>query len=153
MQQAAKGRCIVRTIIAGSRLIINRAHLEAALQACPWTRAIASVVCGGATGIDQLGDKWALVSGLPVRYFLVTSEGKFDYDRLVNLSPSRDNAEIVADWYHNGPAAGPMRNRAMAANADALIAVPLRGRSRGTDSMIHEATKRGLKIFVREVEP
>jgi hypothetical protein len=158
----------VRCIIAGSRDITNRCYLDAALQACRWTREITSVVCGGATGIDALGDRWALQMGLPVRYYIVTNEGTCDYSRLVNLrrpgledkkflftgdfpSGTFANVEIVADWTHDGPKAGPLRNAAMARDADALIAVPLAGRRKGTDSMIREATARDLRIFVREV--
>jgi hypothetical protein len=151
----------MRCIIAGSRDITNRAYLDAALQACRWTREITSVVCGGATGVDALGDRWALQMGLPVRYYIVTNDGKFDYSRLVNLRPAPPdgdaeppyaNVEIVADWTYDGPKAGPLRNAAMARNADALIAVPLAGRRKGTDSMIREATELGIEhIFVREV--
>jgi hypothetical protein len=158
----------MRTIIAGSRDITNRSYLEAALQACPWTREITVVICGGANGVDELGDKWALRAGLPVEYFLITNDGKYRYERLANLrrrgfSDERllyagdfppetfVNVTIASDWEWNGSRAGPIRNRRMAQSADALIAIPLKGRRRGTDSMIREAKLCGLKIFIKEM--
>lgn len=44
-----------------------------------------------------------------------------------------------------------MRNREMAANADALIAF-WDGKSRGTKNMIEEAQKRGLKVSIKHYE-
>jgi hypothetical protein len=141
----------MKTIIAGSRRLSNVAYLDAALQTCPFVSQITSVVCGGATGIDALGDRWAALSNLPVWYFLITSNGRYDYERLRRLKVDRSNATIVSDWYVNGNAAGPIRNEAMAKFADALIAVPLKGARKGTDSMIRLAERHGLTIHVHEV--
>jgi predicted Rossmann fold nucleotide-binding protein DprA/Smf involved in DNA uptake len=52
-----------------------------------------------------------------------------------------------ADWNKHGRGAGMIRNRLMAHNADALIAV-WDGVSSGTDNMISLAKVRGLKVFV-----
>ena len=52
-----------------------------------------------------------------------------------------------ADWETHGRAAGPIRNREMAQNADVLIAF-WDGQSRGTKSMIAEALKFGLEVHV-----
>ena len=51
------------------------------------------------------------------------------------------------DWAKFGKAAGPIRNKTMAENGDALIAV-WDGTSRGTKSMIDLAQKLGLKVFI-----
>ena len=80
---------------------------------------ISEVVCGGASGADYAGKLWAFSQGIPVE-----------------LMP--------ADWETHGKAAGPIRNRQMAAYADA---VALFSGGRGTDSMYREAEKAGLKIF------
>jgi hypothetical protein len=53
-----------------------------------------------------------------------------------------------ADWKTHGKAAGPIRNRQMAKNAEALIAL-WDGNSRGTKNMIETATKLGLKVYVK----
>lgn len=58
-----------------------------------------------------------------------------------------DVEEYPADWEQHGKAAGPIRNRQMAEDADALIAF-LYGESRGTKNMIDEAFKRGLRVQV-----
>jgi hypothetical protein len=111
----------VKTIIAGSR---DASMLETltAIDACPWWEEITHVVTGGARGADEHGEAWA--------------------DRL-KLSVT----VMPALWRIHGKAAGPIRNRAMAETADALIAV-WDGESRGTRNMIHEATKRELRVFV-----
>lgn len=52
-----------------------------------------------------------------------------------------------ANWNQYGRAAGPIRNREMAAAAHALIAI-WDGQSRGTKNMIDEARAAGLLIRV-----
>ncbi len=113
----------MKTIIAGSRTIIDPAIVQDAIDAAPWD--ITEVVCGGAEGVDDIGATLALVHRIDVRIF-------------------------NADWATHGKAAGPIRNRQMAAYADALIAV-WDGSSRGTANMIQEATERGLRIYVHRV--
>ena len=81
------------------------------------------VISGGASGADALGEKYARERGYSLRQF-------------------------PAKWELYGKRAGPMRNREMADNADALIAY-WDGKSRGTKNMIEEATKRGLKVSVK----
>ncbi len=113
----------MKTIIAGSRTIIASPVVQAAIDAAPWV--ITEVVCGGARGVDELGLLLAHSAGVPVKVF-------------------------KPDWKTHGHAAGPIRNRQMAAYADALIAV-WDGSSRGTANMIQEATERGLRIYVHRV--
>jgi hypothetical protein len=52
-----------------------------------------------------------------------------------------------ADFKTYGKAGGPIRNREMAEEADALIAF-WDGQSRGTKDMIEVAKKKGLKVRV-----
>ena len=54
--------------------------------------------------------------------------------------------EFPPDWNKYGKAAGPIRNRQMAENANALIAFDTSGR--GTKNMIETANELGLKVRV-----
>lgn len=80
------------------------------------------IVSGTCKGADLLGERYAKENG---------------YD----VIPFKPN------WDTFGYGAGPVRNREMAANADALIAFH-DGKSRGTKNMIEEAEKRKLLVRV-----
>ena len=110
----------MRLIIAGSRNITAPSILEAALDASGWRDRITEVVCGCAPGVDTLGEQWAIRHKIPVRRF-------------------------PADWDKHGRAAGPIRNREMAMNADALLAI-WDGESHGTSNIIAAARQLGLQV-------
>jgi len=110
----------MKTIVAGSRHMTDYAFLNERMQAVPWE--ITEVVCGCAPGADTLGSEWAQIKGIPVSYF-------------------------PADWKKLGRAAGPIRNKQMAENADALVAFLYPG-SRGTANMIKQAHKLKLRVCV-----
>ena len=59
--------------------------------------------------------------------------------------------ECHANWTEHGKAAGPIRNKLMAQNADVLVAF-WDGKSRGTRSMINEALNFGLEVHVYHYE-
>lgn len=109
----------MKVIIAGSRTIGSLEEVVAAIKASGFD--ITEVVCGGAQGVDQLGKFWAYNAGIPTKQF-------------------------NAHWNEHGKAAGPIRNREMAAYADALILV-WDGQSKGSANMLAEAERKGLKIF------
>lgn len=88
-----------------------------------WESAV--VVSGGASGADALGERFAKEMGFPMERY-------------------------PADWKQHGRAAGPIRNKQMAENADALLAF-WDGVSRGTKSMIALATKHGLIVKVVQI--
>ncbi len=111
----------MRTIIAGSRGS-TRASLRAALRRCDWITEITSVISGTCRGTDQHGEEWAKSVARPV-------------------------ARFPADWDKHGKSAGYIRNKLMAENADALIAV-WDGTSRGTKHMIDLAEAKGLRVLV-----
>lgn len=113
----------MRVIIAGSRTLTNPRLVADAVDASGFT--VTEVISGGARGIDRLGEQWAEARGVSVRRF-------------------------PAEWESEGRAAGHLRNRKMAENADALIAIWTAG-SPGTHDMIHEATTRGLAVYVHRV--
>lgn len=107
--------------MAGSRGIAKRRIVSRALKRAPFE--ITEVVSGACKkGVDQLGEGWAKRKGIPVKRF-------------------------PADWNQYGRRAGPLRNREMARYADALIAI-WDGKSRGTRSMIDEALREGLEVYV-----
>jgi len=110
----------MKVIIAGSRKETNYAIVETAIEFSEYK--ITEVISGGCRGVDKFGERWAKEHKIPCRVF-------------------------NADWAKYGKSAGPKRNRAMAEEADALIAI-LYPRSRGTQNMIKTALKQGLKVFV-----
>ena len=80
---------------------------------------VEEVVEGECRGADLDGKRWAERRGIPIKPF-----------------PAED--------YGSWPACGPLRNRAMAEYADAVVLFP---GGRGTTSMRVEATRQGLGIF------
>lgn len=110
----------MKTIIAGSREIVDFNCVLKAVADCGWT--ITEVVSGGARGVDTLGEQYAKSFNIPMKRF-------------------------PADWNQHGRSAGVIRNREMANYAQALIAI-WDGNSRGTKNMIDEASKKGLRVYV-----
>ena len=109
------------TIIAGSRNARERDVLYA-LSQCSWRDQISSVISGKAHGADTYGEKYAEAHGIDVIKF-------------------------PAEWDIYGLSAGPRRNKEMAENADALIAV-WDGSSRGTKSMLQYAQHYELRTMI-----
>jgi len=115
----------MKTIIAGSRSIVDLIHVTEAIGQCGWN--ISEVVSGGARGPDKLGEIWAEKANIPIKQF-------------------------IPDWDGLGKCAGFQRNSEMAEYADALIAV-WDGKSNGTKDMIQKARKAKLKIFIYKPRP
>jgi hypothetical protein len=114
----------MRVIIAGGRDINDFDLVLDAVEDSGFD--IDTVVSGGARGVDHMGEIFASEMNLKLNVY-------------------------EADWERNGRAAGPIRNRKMAENADALIAI-WDGKSRGTKNMIETAKKLGLLVYVKEVK-
>lgn len=111
-------------IICGSREIENQTkqdidHLVSVAQ----FDTINKVLCGEATGIDQLGKRWALKHEVEVESY-------------------------PADWKAHGKAAGPIRNGQMVKEADGVIAIMFPD-SRGTKDCIRQATSKGITVIVK----
>lgn len=98
----------MKIIIAGSRGCTDPRYLDYALGRSAFP--ITEVVCGGASGADQLGKDWAVDADIPLAMYL-------------------------ADWDRYGSRAGIIRNIEMGQYADGLIAL-WDGWSRGTEHMI-----------------
>ncbi len=113
----------MKTIIAGSRTGIHFGQVIGAVAAAVRTGIVPTeIVSGCADGVDQMGEEWAAMQGVPVRQF-------------------------PADWKRYGRAAGRQRNLQMAVYSEALIAL-WDGRSPGTRHMIETALRMGLRVFV-----
>jgi hypothetical protein len=112
-------RNVMKLIIAGSRSASLSDADRVRLDAIHAEHHVAEVVSGGAKGVDEAGEAWAQSRGIEVRVFR-------------------------ADWRRYRRAAGPVRNREMAAYADAVAVFP--GGS-GTRNMLAEARRAGLVVF------
>lgn len=110
----------MKVIIAGSRNVNDYSLVVQAVQRSGFT--ITEVVSGCATGIDRLGEQWAIANNIPIK-------------------------EMPADWNTHGNSAGPQRNRAMAEYADAAIVV-WDGKSRGSRNMIENMIRRKKPYYV-----
>ncbi len=112
-----------KVIIAGSR---NFADYEKLKSACDnilpsqYSEPSITILSGTSLGSDSLGERYAHERGYALQ-------------------------RHPADWKKYGKAAGPIRNRQMAENADVLIAF-WNGRSKGTKNMIETAKKLGLIV-------
>jgi hypothetical protein len=111
----------MRCIIAGSRGA-ERADVDRAMAACPFTDEVTEVISGMARGADKFGEDWGTSKRLKI-------------------------LRMPADWNRYGKRAGYLRNVEMAKVADALVAV-WDGTSPGTRHMIEIALERGLRVFV-----
>lgn len=114
----------MKVIIAGGRTITDYSLVLSALAESQFI--LTEIVSGMAPGVDTLAIQYAQENNLPLK-------------------------EFHANWNLYGRSAGPRRNRQMAEYADALIAI-WDGESRGTKNMIEEATKRGLRVFVKRID-
>ena len=114
----------MKVIIAGGRNITDFNLLEQVIKKSDFD--ITEVVSGGASGIDSLGETWAISNNIFVRRF-------------------------PADWDKYGKSAGPIRNRQMAEYANALILI-WDGKSRGSASMLRLAKEAKLIIYGHIIE-
>ena len=106
----------MKLIIAGGRSHTLSASDIARLDAI---EGVTEEVSGCARGVDRDGEAWAEEKGIAVRRF-------------------------PPEWNRYGKGAGVIRNREMAAYADAVALFPGK---RGTESMREEARKAGIEIF------
>ncbi len=112
----------MKTIIAGSRTIKDYSIILEAIKLSSFI--ITTVISGGAVGVDKFGEQYAKENDVPI-------------------------IQMIPDW-SLGKRAGILRNIDMANIGEALIAI-WDGKSKGTEHMIKEATKKKLKVFVHIV--
>lgn len=111
----------MKVVIAGSRSIINYNAVVKAVKESGFE--VTEVVCGGAIGVDSLGERYARENNLKLSFF------KPDYKQ----------------HKHNAP---NLRNSKMAVYGDALIAV-WNGHSSGTKHMIEMMERNKKPVFVK----
>lgn len=114
----------MRVIIAGGRDFDDFELLSSEVEffETHHSSSYLTVICGGARGADNLGEKWAKASERSVVYH-------------------------IPEWDKYGKSAGYRRNVEMANDADALIAF-WDGESKGTKHMIDIALDKGLLVQV-----
>ena len=112
----------MKTIIAGSRTIVDKIFIKKAIRNSKFI--ITEIVSGGARGVDSIAIE-------------IAKEWSIEY------------VVFPAQWNIYGKSAGFIRNKQMAEYSDALIAI-WDGESRGTLNMIETASKFGLEIFVEK---
>lgn len=117
----------MKVIIAGPSNLYPKWHVIAEAVVQSGFEDIELIIQGGATGVDSAAKGYASEMRLPC-------------------------VTVGADWGIHGKRAGPIRNRKMAEMADALIAIKRQGmETPGTTSMIREAEKAGLDIYIHEI--
>jgi hypothetical protein len=120
---------VMRVIVAGGREVKLQEGVRMVEQAIAESGfTITEMINGGALGIDAAAR----------RYW---------HDLFDNNPPEYPLRTIPAQWDKHGKSAGPIRNREMASQADALIAI-WDGQSRGTKNMIDTAKAMGLQVYV-----
>lgn len=107
-------------IIAGTRTFQDFERLVAHCDQL--IKGPVEIVSGGARGVDQLGERYARLRGYPLKRF-------------------------PADWQQYDKAAGPIRNRQMAAYADRAI-VFWDGKSKGSKDLIRACRQVNKRIKV-----
>lgn len=99
------------------------------------------VISGCATGIDSLAIKWAENNKIQVKKMPADWQN-LDVKGVVIRTNDRGEKYNAA--------AGFQRNKKMAEIGDTLLCI-WDGKSRGSQNMIDEAEKTGLKVYVYEV--
>jgi hypothetical protein len=115
----------MKVIIAGSRTIRNPKETFPLIDESKFD--ITEVVSGTAYGADMLGEEWAALHSIPIKYF-------------------------PASWMQYGMSAGMIRNKEMADYADAAI-ILWDGHSHGSKNMIETMESLGKPHEVHILTP
>lgn len=113
-----------RYAIVGSRNFNNWRFFRKSLR--PFKDNMEMIISGGATGADDLAEKYAHKHNIPIKIFL-------------------------PDWQKYGRAAGPKRNRLIVENSDIVIAF-WDGKSPGTKSSIDIAKELNKHIHIISIK-
>ena len=119
----------MKVIIAGSRDITDYGLLLQAIQESGFE--ITHVISGGARGVDTLAEKYAKEHEIPITIYYA------QWNKFAAIGQTKR--------------AGHERNKVMAENGEALVAL-WDGHSAGTGNMVDNARTRGLKIYVKTVQ-
>ena len=142
-----------KIVIAGTRnLHPSMEDIDRALQAfCDFhpevlprgLNSISAVISGGATGVDECGERWA-------HHRLCPGWARPGHACSTKLAQARRCNAVVsfpADWRKHGNAAGPIRNREMALACDGALVFWARN-SPGTASMVRILEERNIPRVV-----
>lgn len=119
----------MRIVIAGCRTFCEYDEARQAIcrdLACLKPSGAVTVLSGGCRGADQLGERFAKELGWDIERYL-------------------------PEWETYGRAAGPLRNKRMIEQCDAVICF-WDGKSKGTRSLIQYAQKLSKPLFVHMVD-
>ncbi len=118
-----------RIVIAGSRDFNDYRIAEEYINQCikaENTVDSITIISGGCNGADKLGERYA-----------------WEHKLLLEI--------YTADWKRYGKAAGPIRNKKMANDADIVICF-WNKKSKGTKSMIDFAKGKGKVVYIKTIE-
>lgn len=115
-----------RLAVVGSRAC-SPAQFSAVMRVLDREAGDATIVTGDAAGVDEAARFWARHCGAGAAVV------------------------HVADWAAHRDAAGPIRNAALVADADELVAFVCRHPSRGTADAATQARRRGIKVRVLDL--
>lgn len=112
----------MKVLVCGGRDYHNKLRVWAILHEIQAETPITYLIHGGARGADLLGASWATsTNGVAT-------------------------VRCDANWARDGRAAGPIRNHGMLGlNPDLVVAFP---GGRGTDDMIRQAQKAGVRVMI-----
>ena len=113
----------MRVLVCGGRTFSNTERLYTFLDNLPLNlqRPITLVIHGGATGADRLAGKWSKDRGVEALAF-------------------------PAQWVNYGKSAGHIRNQQMLTEGQPELVVAFPG-GKGTDDMIHRASRAGVAVL------
>lgn len=114
----------MRLAVIGSRSITNEKFVFQVLDS--YKDEISVLITGGATGIDQIAERWALQNGIPTILH-------------------------IPDWNQYGKSAGIIRNKLIADDCEQCLAF-WDGESKGTKSTIDICTKLNKSINIIPIE-
>lgn len=119
----------MRTIIAGSRSIMDKDLVFRTVDSCGFADQITEVFCGGAGGVDAFGAAWAWAHKIPIRWFR-------------------------PEWDKYGKVAAILRNCEMATYADAAVVI-WDGESRGTSHILGYFKKLDppVRVYLKTLTP
>lgn len=112
----------MRVLVCGGRDYDNYISVNNAI--IPYFNKDLVIICGMASGADELAAKWARKNHVPLQGFL-------------------------AEWGKHGIAAGPIRNQKMVDEGKPDIVLAFRG-GKGTADMVRRARAAGIEVM--EVE-
>lgn len=111
----------MKLIICGSRDIVpDYATVTELIDAATNGVVPKLIISGGCRGVDAVGEEWAHDHDVPLRVY-------------------------QAQWDAHGKKAGPLRNAAMVAEADAVVAICYPD-SRGTMDCVRRAQAKGIPV-------